>query len=66
MMRSVWLLALCCPSAITAATGKPNLLFMMTDQQRHDTLSAVTPSFATPNLDKIAAEGVRHILPTAI
>ena len=37
----------------------PNLLFMMSDQQRSDTLSAVVPSLSTPNLDRIAHEGMQ-------
>ena len=36
----------------------PNLLFMMSDQQRSDTLGVVVPSLSTPNLDRIANEGV--------
>ena len=28
------------------------------DQQRHDTMSLVTPSLSTPNMDRIAKEGV--------
>ena len=38
----------------------PNLLFMMSDQQRSDTLSAVVPSLSTPNLDRIANEGMHR------
>jgi len=38
--------------------GKPNLLFIMTDQQRWDTLSiAGNKILKTPNLDKLAREG---------
>ena len=39
------------------AATRPNLLFMMTDQQRWDTMSIVTPSLSTPNMDRIAKEG---------
>ena len=39
--------------------GKPNLLFIMTDQQRFDALSyAGNKILNTPNLDRIAQEGV--------
>jgi arylsulfatase A-like enzyme len=47
---------------------KPNLLFILTDDQRFDTLGVVQreqggharwPWFKTPNLDRIATEGVR-------
>jgi len=39
--------------------GKPNLLFIMTDQQRFDALSyAGNKILNTPNMDRIAREGV--------
>ena len=43
-----------------ASTGRPNLLFIMDDQHRHDYLSAAGASFVrTPNLDRLAERGVR-------
>ena len=42
------------------AETKPNLLLLMTDQQRFDALGCVDdPWVRTPNLDRLAAEGVR-------
>ncbi|MFW5856807.1 MAG: sulfatase [Planctomycetota bacterium] len=38
---------------------KPNILFLMTDQQRWDALGASGGWVRTPNLDRIAEEGVR-------
>ncbi|MHC4915229.1 MAG: sulfatase family protein, partial [Planctomycetota bacterium] len=38
---------------------RPNILFLMTDQQRHDALGCVDPVIKTPNLDALAARGVR-------
>ncbi len=39
---------------------RPNLLFIMDDQHRHDYLSAAGASFLnTPNLDRLASRGVR-------
>jgi len=41
---------------------RPNILFLMTDQQRWDALSCATGTNAwvhTPNLDRIASEGIR-------
>ena len=38
---------------------KPNILLLMTDQQRADALGCVTPWMDTPHMDRIAAEGVR-------
>ena len=37
---------------------QPNLLFIMTDQQRWDALGAVSDWMQTPNLDRLASEGV--------
>ncbi|HQI75158.1 MAG TPA: sulfatase-like hydrolase/transferase, partial [Candidatus Latescibacteria bacterium] len=38
----------------------PNLLFIMTDQQRRDALSCMGSRFVhTPSLDRLAVEGVR-------
>jgi arylsulfatase len=59
MMLAFAPLALLAIHATVGATAtRPNLMFMMTDQQRWDTMSAVTPSLATPNMDRIAKEGV--------
>lgn len=38
---------------------RPNILFLMTDQQRHDALGCVDPRVRTPNLDALARRGVR-------
>ncbi len=41
-------------------SGRPNLLFIMDDQHRHDYLSAAGATFVrTPNLDCLAERGVR-------
>ena len=43
-----------------AESKRPNLLFIMDDQHRHDYLSAAGASFLnTPNLDRLASRGVR-------
>lgn len=39
---------------------QPNILFLMTDQQRWDALSCVSSWVDTPHLDRIANEGVRY------
>ena len=40
--------------------GPPNLIFFFTDQQRWDTLGCYgQPLAVTPNLDRLAADGVR-------
>ncbi len=39
---------------------KPNILFIMTDQQRWDAMGCSGGWVQTPNMDKIASEGVRY------
>lgn len=41
------------------STSRPNLLMIMTDQQRGDSLGTENPLLETPNLDRIASEGIR-------
>ena len=54
------LFALACGSRLTGAE-KPNVIVMMTDDQRHDFMScAGHPFIKTPNMDRIATEGYRY------
>lgn len=51
------------PSKVVEQAGqtqhRPNIILIMTDQQRHDTIGALgAPWMRTPALDKLAAEGV--------
>ncbi len=39
--------------------GRPNLLFIITDDQRFDMLGVVNPILETPNMDRLATEGIR-------
>jgi arylsulfatase A-like enzyme len=39
--------------------SKPNIIFLMADQHRWDALGCVNPTVKTPNLDALAARGVR-------
>jgi len=41
------------------ARRRPNILFLMADQYRWDALGSVNPLLKTPNLDSLAARGVR-------
>lgn len=43
----------------TNKLDRPNILFLMTDQQRADALGCAQDWMRTPSLDRIAAEGVR-------
>ena len=56
------------PGSASQGVRRPNFLFVLTDDQRWDTLSCVQkeqgdkarfPWFKTPHMDRIAAEGVR-------
>ena len=47
-------------TATDAATGRPNILLLQTDQHCHSVMGcAGNPVVQTPNLDRLAAEGVR-------
>ena len=58
--RSFLHLSAAVATAAAPAAQKPNILFLMTDQQRGDCLGADGhPAVLTPNLDRIAREGAR-------
>lgn len=60
LLLSLAALTLAGGSRLTAA-DKPNIIVMMTDDQRHDFLScAGHPFIKTPNMDRIAKEGYRY------
>ncbi|MGY8770437.1 MAG: sulfatase family protein [Pirellulales bacterium] len=58
---SCWFVSNLASSSVFAAEKKqPNILFFFTDDQRFDTLGcAGHPIIKTPNIDQLAAEGVR-------
>lgn len=39
--------------------GRPNIVWIMTDQQRADALGSVSPWMHTPNMDRLAAQGAQ-------
>jgi len=41
-----------------AAARPPNIIFLMTDQQRWDALGVLNPLIKTPNLDRLARQGI--------
>jgi arylsulfatase A-like enzyme len=69
MNRSILCAAVLLASAqLAAAAGRPNFVFLVSDDQRYDAMSVVQkeqndkgrfPWFSTPNMDRLAAEGVR-------
>jgi arylsulfatase len=58
MKRAI--LALCCLAAVSpaGAAGKPNLLVILADDMGWSDLGCQGSEIATPNLDRLAAEGV--------
>lgn len=60
MRKSLFLPLLSCVSGICMAQQKPNILLIMTDQQRGDAMRcAGNDKIITPNLDSLAADGYR-------
>ncbi len=58
----------CVLSSLAATPARPNFIFIYTDDQRYDAMGVVQreqgeqgrfPWFKTPNMDRLAAEGVR-------
>lgn len=43
-------------AAVTPPTG-PNIIFVLTDDQRYDAIGALDPNIDTPNMDKMLNEG---------
>lgn len=41
-----------------SASRKPNIIFLMTDQQRWDCMGRFNPYIKTPGIDKLAADGI--------
>ena len=44
---------------VSAKAQARKIIFIMTDTHRWDMLSSITPEIKTPNLDRLAEEGVR-------
>ncbi len=71
MQKTASLLRVCLlflSASVLQAAERPNLLFIYTDDQRYDAMSVVQkeqgeqgrfPWFRTPNMDRLAADGVR-------
>jgi arylsulfatase A-like enzyme len=59
MHASLLLVAICLAAPPDAAEKRPNILFILTDDQRFDLLGCVGhPILKTPNVDRLAKEGV--------
>ena len=45
-------------AVMTKAAVRPNLIVVLTDDQRYDALGVVNPGLSTPNMDRLAREGI--------
>lgn len=45
--------------AVHGADARPNILFILTDDQRFDMMGCVTPALHTPEMDRLVREGAR-------
>lgn len=43
---------------VAAASEKFNIIYILTDDQRYDEIGFMNPRITTPNMDKLAAEGI--------
>lgn len=60
VLVSLLLLVVGCAPAEEPASGPPNIVFLLTDDQRWDALGAAgNPHIQTPHLDALARDGVR-------
>lgn len=68
MRQFIVLMGMVCLSGSSFAQNRPNILFVYADDQRYDAVSVVQaeqgdkgrfPWFKTPNMDRLAKEGVR-------
>ena len=57
-MRKLLLLLLC--AGVAGAAPKPNIIFIMVDDMGRDWVSCYGAKHATPNIDRLAKEGVRY------
>ena len=58
LMRCLLFVCLICSVAIVSAAERPNVLFLLTDDQRPDTIHALgNKTIQTPNLDKLVRRG---------
>lgn len=60
MSKYLYLFIVFSSFALLADSAKPNIIFILTDDQRFDNLSCYgNPNIKTPNLDKLASQGTR-------
>ena len=58
LMAGLFLLQACSGGSSKNDKGPPNIIFLMDDQHRWDALGVIDPGVITPNLDRLANEGI--------
>ena len=58
-LLALFLLLVSCDTQPRQVVQRPNLLLFLTDDQRFDMMGIVNPILQTPNMDRLANEGVR-------
>jgi len=59
-VHSVGILPVVTLNANATPQDKPNIIFLMTDQQRWDAIGINNPHIKTPNLDRLARQGILY------
>jgi arylsulfatase A-like enzyme len=59
-MKFFVLIFIFCSLGLNGEDSRPNILVLITDDQNKDSIGAYGSSFSTPNIDRLANEGVVH------
>jgi N-acetylglucosamine-6-sulfatase len=55
---ALFMSVLCAASLFAAQSAQPNIIFILTDDQRYDAAGFLNPMLETPHIDSLASEGV--------
>ena len=58
IVTPVLILLSACVQDPVVAPARPNIIFVLTDDQRYDAVGFLNEEIRTPNMDRLAAEGV--------
>lgn len=57
-LAAMWMALLAAPAALAQADERPNVILVLTDDQRFDAFGALTPGLETPAMDRLLREGL--------